>query len=136
MRKGMSLTEVVIAMALVALSVGGIMAVLVQSVGLRESIDNAYAAVGLAKNRIERIRELRRDRGYTALAEAVESDTVIDRNGAYDLNGDFKRTTIVNTGYAANLTKVTVKVKYKRRNVFIPESMEAVTLISPYKESD
>jgi len=71
MRKGMSLTEVVIAMALVALSVGGIMAVLVQSVGLRQSVDNAYAAVGLAKNRIERIRELRRDKGYAALAEAV-----------------------------------------------------------------
>ena len=131
-KKAMTLTEVVIAMALVALSIGGIMSVIVQSMTLEQSVDSAYVAMNLAKNRIERIREIRRDRGYAAVANTEESDTVLDRNGVSDPNGEFMRTTVIDAAYATDLTKVTVSVKFKRKNVFIPQSIELETLISPY----
>lgn len=132
LNKGMSLTEVVVATALVTVAVGGIIAVTVQGTTLGQSTDYAYVALNLAKNRIERLREIRKDIGYAALSEAAETDTVIDRNGNPDPNGDFVRTTVVDTTYAANLTKVTVRVRYKIKGTLIPTDIELVTLISPY----
>lgn len=130
--KGMSLTEVVAAAALTTIIVGGIIAVITQTATLGQGVDYTYVASTLAKNRIERIREIRKDKGYSALAETAETDTVVDRNGSPDANGDFVRTTIVDTAYATSLTRVTVKVKYKKRGVLIPVDIELTTLFSPY----
>jgi len=132
--KALTLVELMIAILLVTLSVGGIISVVIQSVALRQSVDNAYAASNIARNRIERIREIRNDMGYTHLSEAAETDTLVDRNGVSDPNGEFKRTTIINTAFATNLTKVTVRVLYKRNNIFTTDAVEVVTLVSPYKE--
>lgn len=131
-RLGVSLTEVLMAMALITLCVGGIVALSAQSVGAGQSNDYAYVATNLAKNRMERIRQIRKDKGYAVLPEAAESDVLIDRNGVSDQNGEFKRTTIIDSAYAANLTKVTVRVNYKTRGVFLSQSVELVTLISIY----
>jgi Tfp pilus assembly protein PilV len=128
----MSLTEVVVAAALATIVVGGIMGVITQTATLGQGVDYTYVASNLAKNRIERIREIRKDSGYSALAETAETDTVIDRNGSPDANGDFVRSTVVNTAYATNLTRVTVKVKYKKKGVLIPADIELTTLLSPY----
>lgn len=130
--RGVSLTEVLVAIALVALCVGGIISLLVQNIGLGQSVDNAYVAINLAKSRIERMREIRKDSGYTALPDAAETDTLIDRNGISSPSGGFKRTTIVDSAYAPGLTKVTVKVRYKTGGVFISVPVELVTLLSSY----
>lgn len=132
LNKGMSLTEVVIAMGLAALAVGGIIAVITQTATLGQSVDYTYVASNLAKNRIERIREIRKDKGYSALTETAEIETIIDRNGLPDSNGDFVRATIVDAAYATDLTKVTVKVKYKKKGVLIPMDIELTTLLSQY----
>lgn len=132
LNKGMSLTEVVIATGLATLAVGGIIAVITQTATLGHSVDYSYVASTLAKNRIERIREIRKDKGYSAIIDASETETAVDRNGSPDSNGDFVRTTIIDAAYATGLTKVTVKVKYKKNGVFIPMDIELTTLFSPY----
>jgi len=131
-KKGMSLVEVVAAIALAVLAMGGIISVTTQSASLGQAVDYTYVASNLAKNRIERIREIRRDKGYTALPEAAETDTVVDRSGIPDPNGDFVRTTTIDAAYATNLTKVTVKVQYKKKGALIPIGVELVTLLSQY----
>lgn len=129
-RRGISLVEVVTAIALIALSVGGIISLLVQNMGLGQSIDYTYVATNLARSRIERIKTFARDMGYTALPESAESNTVIDRNGVPTTNGDFKRTTLIDDTYATGITKVTVRVYYKIRNAFTSQPVELVTLIA------
>jgi len=89
--------------------------------------------MNLAKGRIERLREVRRDKGYADLVNWQELDVVIDRNGVPDPDGNFKRTTEIDAAYAVNLTRVTVKVKYKREGAFVPVSIELATLMSPYQ---
>jgi Tfp pilus assembly protein PilV len=131
-KKGMSLIEVVAAVALAVLAMGGIISVTTQSASLGQTVDYTYAASNLAKNRIERIREIRRDKGYEALCEASETDTVIDINGNPDPNGDFVRTTTISASYAPDLKQVTVKVQYKKRGTLIPIGIELVTMVSRY----
>ncbi|MCM8782148.1 MAG: hypothetical protein NC828_03760 [Candidatus Omnitrophica bacterium] len=133
-KKGISLTEVVMAIGLVAICIGAIVGLVVQSVELGSGSEYAFTAMNLAKNRIERIREIRRDLSYTRLSEMAESDVIVNSDGVPDPNGNFKRTTIIAvdpTGYTG-LTKVTVKVQYKRKRLFNPVPIELVTLISPY----
>lgn len=131
-KKGITFAEVIIALALLTLSVGGIVGVLVQNSSTGQSIDYTYVATNLAKNRIERLREVRRDRGYADLLNWQETDTSIDRYGNSDENGNFERTTIITTGVTANLTQVTVRVNYKRGGTLVPVATELVTLLSPY----
>jgi len=128
----MTLIEIVVATALIGLIIAGMLGVLIQNITLGQSADYAYVAMNLAKSRIERLREVRRDKGYADLINWQETDVIVNRNGVPDLQGDFKRTTIVNSAYAANLTMITVRVKYKSGGVFTGVQTELVTLISPY----
>lgn len=128
----MSLTEVLVAMALIALCIGGIISLLVQGVGMAKSVDYMYAATSLAKNRIERIREIRKDLGYAALPESAEDDVLIDRNGVSDPDGDFRRATIIDPNDSSGLTRITVSVSYKIKGVFTGQPVELVTLLSSY----
>ena len=130
-KKGMSLTEVVMAMALITLCIGGIITVVVQSADMGHTADYTYVAIDLAKNRIERIRQIRNEKGYDIIPQTAETDTIIDRNGIPDLNGDFKRTTTIEPT-STRLTKVTVGVTYKRRGLFNPVPVELVTLLSEH----
>ncbi len=133
-KKGMSLVEVIVALALLVLSIGSILGVLIQNMNTGRTIDYSYVATNLAKNRIERLREVRRDRGYADLANWGETDVAIDRDGVPDNEGDFQRTTIVDAAYGTNLTQVTVQVKYAPRGVFVTAQTELITLLSPYYE--
>ena len=133
-KKGMSLVEVIVALALLVLSIGSIVGILMQNINTGKAIDYSYVATNLAKNRIERLREVRRDRGYADLANWQETDVTIDRDGVADNNGDFQRTTIVNAAYGANLTQITVQVKYAPQGSFTNAETELVTLLSPYYE--
>lgn len=131
-KKGITFAEVIIALALLTLSIGGIVGVLVQNSSTGQSIDYTYVATNLAKNRIERLREVRRDRGYTDLVNWGETEVSIDRNGNSSSDGDFERTTVINPNYGVNLTQVTVRVRYKQSGVLVPVATELTTLISPY----
>lgn len=131
-RPAMTLAELAVALALVTISIGGIVSVLYQTADLSQAVDSSYVAADLARNRIERIREIRRDMGYASIPEAEETDTAIDRNGDADQNGDFKRTTIIDASYGTNLTKIIVRVTYKRKGSFLSTPIEVTSLISPY----
>lgn len=131
-KRAMTMVEVVIAMALTIVCIGGILAVLLQNTSLGQSVDSSYVAVNIAKSRIERIRQIRRDMSYDDVIDAAETDTIVDRNGVANPSGDYSRTTIIDPTFASNLTQVTVRVKYKQGGVFIPTGVELVTLVSPY----
>lgn len=131
-KRGISIVEVLVAMALIALCLGGILSLLVQGMGMGGGVDNAFVATSLARNRVERIREIRKDSGYAALSECSETNTPVDRNGASDPNGSFERTTVIDATYGSGLTKVTVRVKYKAGSVFAAQPVELVTVLSSY----
>jgi type II secretory pathway pseudopilin PulG len=130
--RGISLVEILVAMALIALSIGGIVFVLVQSLGLMTGADNVYASTNIAKNRLERIRQIRNEGGYDTLYGTAESNVIVDRNGIPDQGGDFTRSTTVNPDYGPDLTMITVQVRYKSKGALIAQSIELVTLLSPY----
>ena len=132
-KKGLTLVEVIVASALITLAVGGIIGVLIQNASTGQSIDYTYVATNLAKSRIERLREVRRDKGYTELATCQESNVSINRKGVPDSNGNFERTTTIDTTtHGPGLTGVTVTVSYKRGGTLMPVSVTLITLISQY----
>jgi len=132
LQKGMSLIELVVALALIAISITGVMGVIIQSTDLGQSTDNAYVALNIARNRIERAREIRDNKGYANLPDMVESIVDVDRHGEVAVGGgtDFRRTTTVNTDFADNLTEITVSVEYKSKGLFVPAPVELVTVLS------
>ena len=132
-RAGMTLLEVMIAAFLLAVCCAGVLGVIYQNMSTGQSIDRAYVSTNLAKNRIERLREIRRDKGYTAITSLAGTATeTLDREGNSDSNGEYERTTNIQPDSSTNLTTVTVSVRYKMRGSFIPASTQLVTLISEH----
>ncbi|MDD5680063.1 MAG: hypothetical protein PHI59_02350 [Candidatus Omnitrophica bacterium] len=131
---GMTLVEVITSLMLITLVIGGFLGLLLENIKAGETIDYNYVAINIAKSRMDRIRELRRDKGFSYLSTATENDTTVDRNGLPDVNGDFTRTTAISTSFAGkpNLTKVTVTVKYKRLGDVSTTTITLTSLISPY----
>lgn len=129
--KGVTIIEGVIASALLVLALGGILSLFTQSYRVAKLVDYAYISVNLAKNEVERIRELRREQGLEVLSSLSEQDKRIDRNGVSDPEGDFKRTIVIEEE-GENIVKVTVQVNYKIKGIWSPNPVELVTVISPY----
>lgn len=135
--KGVTIIEGVIASALLALALGGILSLFTQSYRVAKLVDYAYISINLAKNEVERIRELRREQGLEVLSSSSEPDVcIINRVGESDPNGNFERTTVI-TNHGSHLVKVTVSVDYKIRGKWAHkdlgrEPVELVTVVSPY----
>lgn len=136
--KGVSIIEGLIATALLLLALGGILSLITQNIKAGKIVDYAYISTNLAKNRVERIREIRREQVtdgpdlISVLSQLSEENVRIDRNGTSSPEGDFRRTTTIDTGYGANLVKVTVRVSYKIMGVWSPTPIELVMVVSPY----
>jgi type II secretory pathway pseudopilin PulG len=113
-KNGMTLVEVMVSVFLIILLTGAVLALLVQNMRTGKGIDYNYIALNVAKSRIERIRELRRDQGFRYLYRASETKTRVDRNGTPDPEGDFTRTTKITTSFGGNpdLTQVQVTVSF------------------------
>ena len=121
----MTLVELVMAVGLIAICVGGIVGVILQSFDSEQSLTYSDTATNIAKSRIEYIRRIRDDKGYAAVGTAAETDTLVNDNGVPDPAGNFKRTTVFSdtfilgsTTVAIGITQVTVTVKYKRKGIF------------------
>ena len=123
-----------ISILITAVVVGGVLGLLIQNIKIGATVDYNYAAVNIAKSRIDRIRELRRESGYSFLGTASEADMTVDREGVPDLAGEFTRHTVMTTNYAgnANLTHVKVRVDYKASGDVTGTAVELETIISPY----
>src|SRR3989338_5168676 len=105
---GMTIVEVMTSMALISLVIGGFLGLLLANIKAGETMDYNYAAMNIAKSRMDRIRELRRDKGYDYLYTAAETDVSVNRDGAPDEDGEFTRSTSVTTNFEGkpNLTEV------------------------------
>jgi len=108
-KKGHTLVEVIVAIVLYAFSLAAILGVMLQGVTMSKMAELTYTASTIAKNRIERLKNL----SVSALDLAAETNTPIDQYGSPDPNGIYMRTTTVSTvaGYA-NVRQVIVSVYY------------------------
>lgn len=130
---GMTLVEVVVSLALISVVIGGFLGLLIENMKAGQTIDYNYAAINIAKSRMDRIRELRRDKGYSYLPMAAESNIATNRNGLPDESGDFTRTTVITPAFEGkpNLTKITVTVSYKGAGDVATTTITVTSLISP-----
>ena len=130
----MTLVEVMVSLGLIALLGGGILALLVENTKAGQTMDYNYAAINIAKSRMDRVRELRRDKGYSYLYTAVETDVTVNREGTPAEDGDFVRSTSVTANFEGkpNLTRVAVTVRYKGVGDVNITTITITTLVSPY----
>lgn len=126
-QKGITVLEIVGSVGLFAIGITALLGVYTQAVTMAKRADYAYVAYNLAKNRVERLREL----DFASLPVANESSVRINRSGDPDPAGEFIRSTAVAASYGgdANLTRVDVQVFYEMRGVLSPTSMDVTTVI-------
>lgn len=112
----MTIVEVVLALFLLGLATAGAYQLIVQSARLAKTARNDYAAITLAKNRLEKVRNLE----YDDLYLAWESDLVIDDHGQPTSLGNFRRSTIITPDVEPGLTRIDVEVEIRnvRTGVF------------------
>jgi len=130
----MTLVEVVIAIAVLALVMAGSYALVSRSAALSRAARNHYVATMIAFNRLERAKNFE----YDDLPLMAESEVLVNDNGVPDTEGDFRRTTTVNTNYAPNLTKIEVKVDIRnmRSGNFEGEQEKIASLFTSYYEPE
>jgi len=129
---GMTLVEVMVSIMLITLLAGSILGIAIENIKLGETLECNYAAVNIAKSKMDRIRELRRDSGYDVLSTAEESNTIVTVAINDQMEASFTRTTTINTAFGTNLTEVTVSVSYKRTGDVNATVVTLKSLLSPY----
>ncbi len=126
-RAGMTLIEVTVALTVLAICITGLCALVLTVKQVNDSAREHYTAINLAKNRTERAKLFE----FSAVPDFEESGTVIDKNGAPNSQGHYRRVTTV-TLVASNLYEIVVDVQIKNRETlaFGPESEEVRTYIA------
>ena len=115
-QKGLTLVEILISVGIFALVLVGIMGTLIISVDLSRKINYEYAATNLAKKRVETARTMIKTQGFWTLFTMEEEEVLVNADGMRDSDGEFVRTTKVDTNYGnPRLTKVEVEIYYSYR---------------------
>jgi len=116
-KNGLTTVEVLMSAFILMIVTIGVVLFSAQLLDMAKRMDYQYASVNLAKNRLERTKNIIHSNGFDSLPDMAENQTIVNENGAPDLNGDFERTTIVTTNYNGDplLTRVVVNVRYKYR---------------------
>lgn len=109
-RTGSTLPEVMIAVALLGLTVGGMCWLVVSAKNLNDQARDHYIAVNLAKNRMERARTF----PFSSLEMFVANNVVVDHNGTPTWNGRYRLSTSVST-IQPNLKEMVVVVGIRNR---------------------
>lgn len=112
-KRGMTLIEVIVAAALVALVVVSLFASVTQTSIFSKRIDRVYTASYLAQRRIDMLKRL----DFELVQFAEETDVRVDADGNVSLTGTYVRTTEVGTNYNGNPFLLKVKVTVKKANV-------------------
>jgi type II secretory pathway pseudopilin PulG len=112
--RGMTLVEVVVAMAVVIAVVVAMTAVTSQSSVFSRSVDAVYTASYLAQRRTDMLQRLEFDQ----LEEAEEDSVRIGADGNMDANGEYLRTTEVDTSHDGNPYLTKVKISVRRARIF------------------
>jgi prepilin-type N-terminal cleavage/methylation domain-containing protein len=114
LKAGFTLTEVMVASAILMLFLGGFLSAFIMGVRTLELSVNHYRANAIARNRIQRARGF----DFGSLMLLQESETRVDRNGIIDPQGQYWRTTLIdtNTVTAPHTVRVQVGVRFPVRN--------------------
>jgi len=131
-KEGMTLVEVVLAVVLLSLVMAGSYLLVSRAAATSRAARNHYVAAVIAKDRLERARNFE----YDDLHLLAEDKVVVDDTGLPDPDGNFRRTTIVTTNYAPNLTKikVIVEVRNPRTGKFDAGEESVASLFTDYYE--
>lgn len=104
--KGLTLVEVVVTIALIAIVIVSVVATVVQSATFSNRIDKVYTASYLAQRRIDLLKRF----DFDEVPNAEETDIRIGADGTVDPDGDYIRTTGVYTDSNPYLLKIKVSV--------------------------
>lgn len=104
------MVEVVVAVALLVVAMGGVYRLLTASMASRQVARDYYVGVVLANNRIERAKSL----SFDNLALLAENEQPVDDLGMPDMQGRFLRSTVVERewGGEPGLTRIMVTVHW------------------------
>ena len=129
-KKGITLVETIVSVALFAIVMGSILQVAIQSVTAGRRSEYAYTAFNLAKNHIETLKSM----PFSNLANANETDAYIDAADTPNLDGPFIRNTIITSNYTgdANLVQAQVSVDYLWKNSRSGNATQLTTVIFAY----
>ena len=108
-RRGYTFVEVVMALAILGLAIGGAYRMLAASMRTRQFMQSQYTAAVLANNRVERSKNV----PFDSLVTLQEQATAVDEMGTPDASGTYRRTTVVQTSWMGNprVTSVAVTVQ-------------------------
>ena len=125
--RGLSLTENMMAVAIILIVLTGVMTAQLQSMSAGKRAAHAYTAYQIAKNRIETLKSF----SFSDAASAGETSTYVDDNGTPDPEGNFIRSTTVTASYNgdANLLQAVVSVYYKIKNTQSAQPMQITTVL-------
>ena len=132
---GYSLLEVVVALAILGISLAGIYKVMTVSMQTRQVALNHYVATVMANNQIERAKNL----AFGNLSLLAEDELRVDELGTTDADGRYLRTTTIEPvwGGESNLTRITVTIlppAPNRRSTAGNDPVSVSTLIKkPYE---
>ena len=104
---GFTLTEVVVAGALLAIAVTAIFGAATTAIRTQYTASSIYHATCLARNRIQRGLSL----PFNTLPILEDNNQAVDQDGNSNINGPFRRTTVL-TDISDNCYKITVTVFY------------------------
>jgi len=110
-KKGFTLVEMMVASFVLAIFIAGSYALVSGSLWMNQTSRDHYVALNLASSRLERTRTLL----YADYSKVAENQLVMNANGTPNANGQYRRTTTVNSNYGANLTEISVKVDIRNR---------------------
>ena len=117
--KGITLVEVLVSIALIALVIVAMGAALTQSSVFSKNIDTIYTASYLAQRRIDMLKRL----DFDQLPGGAEDSIRIDADGNASASGHYLRTTEITPDFDGNSHLIQIKVIVKRVKVNIDGSI-------------
>ena len=130
-RRGFTLVEVMVAILIFSICIGGICWLIVMSKQLSDRARDHYQAANLAKNRIERGRTLE----FDSLEQFEMDQVIVDDEGHPDADGYFRLSTVVsNVNALLKEIIVTVEIRNRKTWDFEGEQETAQTLYADFEE--
>ncbi len=128
-RAGISLIETVVALTILAVFVTGAAKIIIASQKLSDKAREHYAAINIAKSRIELVRTFE----FGQVDNFLEDKVLVNASGAPDVNGNFRRTTTVSE-VSSNLLEmaVTVEIRNRKKLAFTGEREQLRTFFAEY----
>lgn len=127
LKRGMTLVEVVVASTIFMIFCAGFYAVYITSLRTHKIAGDHYRATLIARNRIQRALSF----DYGSLPLMAETLRPVDSDGNPLPNGQYRRTTLVNTNFGFMLTKMEVEVYYPHKGTNLSlQPIKVSTLIT------